>query len=110
VGCEQRPAKQTEWPGPERVTRNRRQPPTDVVERAEQSRAATEHRVATGDPGWSDKREPANTVRLLRSQLRRDQAAKRMPDEIHTLEIGRLETTAEPAREPTCGNSPAQPR
>jgi hypothetical protein len=109
VGCEQRPANQAERSSAQCVMHNRRPPPTDVVERAEQPRAATEHGVPTGDPGRSDEREPANGVRLRGSQLRRDQAAERVADEVHTVEIGRLEATAEPARELTSGKLPSQP-
>lgn len=88
---------------------DRRPPPTDVVEGAEQPRAATEDRVPTRDPRWRHKREPADAVRLRRSQLRRDQAAERMADQVHTLETGRLEATAEPARELISGKSASQP-
>ena len=109
MGCEQRPANQAERPGPQCVVHNRRPPPTDVVEGPEQPRAATEDRVPTRDPGRRDKGEPADAVRLRRSELRRDQAAERMADQVHTLEAGRLEATAEPARELTSGKSASQP-
>jgi len=109
VGCEQRPANQAERAGPQCVVHDRRPPSTDVVEGPEQPRAATEDGVPTRDPGRRDKREPADAVRLRSSQLRRDQAAERMADQVHTLETGRLEATAEPARELISGKSPPQP-
>ena len=109
MGCEQRPANQAERPGPQCVVHNRRPPPTDVVEGSEQPRTATEDRVPARDPGRRDKREPADALGLRRSQLRRDQAAERMADQVHTLEPGRLEATAEPARELISGKSPSQP-
>jgi hypothetical protein len=89
--------------------RDRRQPATDVVQRAEEPRAATEHGIPAGDPSWGDKRKPVDTVRLLRSQLGRDQPAERVADEIHTLELGCLEPTAEPTRQLGGGKSPSQP-
>jgi hypothetical protein len=110
VRCEQRPANEAGRSSTECVVHNRREPSTDVVDRAEQPCAATEYRVPTRDPGWSNEREPANPERLLRSQLGRDQAAERMADEVHALELGRLEATAEPARELPGGKSPSQPR
>jgi hypothetical protein len=76
VGCEQRPANEAERSSPEGIVRDRRQPATDVVQRAEQPRAATEHGIPAGDPSWGDKRKPVDTVRLLRSQLGRDQPAE----------------------------------
>ena len=90
--------------------RDRRQASTDVVQRAEQPGAATEHGVPAGDPGWGDKRKPVDTVRLLRSQLGRDQPAERVADEIHALELGCLEPTAEPTRQLGGGKLPPQPR
>ncbi|OAI55605.1 hypothetical protein AYO48_03305 [Gaiella sp. SCGC AG-212-M14] len=51
-----------------------------------------------------------HTVRLLRSQLGRDQPAKRMADEIHALELGRLEPTAEPTGQLICTKPRSQPR
>jgi hypothetical protein len=110
VGCEQRPANEAERSSPYRVVRDRRQPATDVVQRAEQTRAATEHVIPAGDPGWGDKRKPVHTARLLRSQLGRDQPAKRMADEIHALELGRLEPTAEPTSQVTGAKPLSQPR
>jgi len=89
--------------------RDRREPATDVVQRAEQPRAATEHVVPAGDPGWRDKRKPVHTMRLLRSQLGRDQPAERVADEIHALELGRREPTTEPTCQLGGGKSPSQP-
>ena len=109
MGCEQRPANQAERSSAHPVVRDRRQSPTDVVQRAEQPYAATEHGISAGDPSWSDKRKPAHTVRLLRGQLGRDQPAERMADEIHALELGRLEPTAEPTGQLGGGKSPSQP-
>jgi hypothetical protein len=105
VGCEQRPANEAERSSPYRIVRDRRKPATDVIQRAEQPRAATEHVVPAGDSRWGDKRKPVDTVRLLRSQLGRDQAAERVADELHALELGRLE----PSRELGGGKSPTQP-
>jgi hypothetical protein len=109
VGCEQRPSNEAERSSPHRIVRDRRQPATDVVQRAEQPRAATEHGIPAGDPSWGDKYKPVHTVRLLRSQLGRDQPAERVADEIHALELGRLEPTAEPTRQLGGGKSPSQP-
>jgi hypothetical protein len=89
--------------------RDRRQPPTDVVQRAEQPHAATEHGISAGDPGWSDKRKPVHSARLLRSQLSRDQPAERMTDEVHALELGRFEPTAEPTGQLRGGKSSSEP-
>lgn len=50
-----------------------------------------------------------HTVRLLRSQLSRDQPAERMTDEIHALELGRLEPTAEPTGQLGGRKSPSEP-
>jgi hypothetical protein len=50
-----------------------------------------------------------HTARLFRSQLCRDQPAERMADEIHALEIGRLEPTTEPTGQLGGGKSPSQP-
>jgi hypothetical protein len=109
VGCEQRPANEAERSSAHPVACNRRQSPTDIVQRAEQPHAATEHGISTGDPSWSDKRKPVHAVRLLGSKLGRDQPAERMADEIHALEIGRLEPTAEPTGQLSGGKSPSQP-
>jgi hypothetical protein len=109
VGCEQRPANEAERSSTHGVVRDRRQPPTDVVQRAEQPHAAAEHGISAGDPSWSNKRKPPDTGRLLRSQLSRDQPAERMTDQIHGLEPGRLEPTAEPSGQPGGGKSPAEP-
>ena len=109
MGCEQRPAHEAERSSPYRIVRDRREPATDVVQRAEQPRAATEHVVPAGDPSWGDKRKPVHTSGLLRSQLGRDQPAERVADEIHALELGRLEPTAEPTRQLGAGKSPTQP-
>ncbi len=109
MGCEQRPANEAERSSPYRIVRDRRKPATDVVQRAEQPRAATEHVVPAGDPSWGDKRKPVHTVRLLRSQLGRDQPAERVADEIDALELGRLEPTAEPIRQLGGRKSPTQP-
>jgi hypothetical protein len=109
VGCEQRPANEAERSSPYRIVRDRRQPATDVVQRAEQPRAATEHVIPARDSSWGDERKPVDTVRLLRSQLGRDQPAERVADEIHALELCRLEPTAEPTRELGGGKSPPQP-
>jgi hypothetical protein len=110
VGCEQRPANEAERSSPQRIVRDRRQPATDVVQRAEQTRAATEHVIPAGDPGWGDKRQSVHTARLLRSQLGRDQATERVADEIHALELGCLEPTAKPTRQLGGAKSPSQPR
>jgi hypothetical protein len=109
VGCEQRPADEAERSSPYRIVRDRRQPPADVVQRAEQPCAAAEQRISARDPSWSDKRKPVHPVRLLRSQLGRDQPAERVADEIHPLELGRLEPTAEPTGQLGGGKSPSQP-
>ena len=109
MGCEQRPANEAERSSPYRIVRDRRQSAADVVQRAEQPRAATEHVIPAGDPSWGDKRKPVHTLRLLRSQLGRDQAAERVADEIHALELGFLEPTAEPTRQLGGGKSPTQP-
>jgi hypothetical protein len=109
VGCEQRPADEAERSSAHPVACNRRESPTDVVQRAEQPYAATEHGCPTGDPSWSDKRKPVHTVRLLRSQLSCDQPAERMTDEIHVLELGRLEPTAEPTCQLGGGKSRSEP-
>ena len=90
--------------------RNRREPATNVVQRAEQPRAATEHGIPAGDPSWGDKYKPVHTVRLLRSQLGRDQPAERVADEIHALELSCLEPTAEPTGQLTGGKPTSQPR
>ena len=109
MGREQRPAHEAERSSPYRIVRDRREPATDVVQRAEQPRAATEHGIPAGDPSWGDKRKPVHTLRLLRSQLGRDQPAERVADEIHAIELGRLEPTAEPTRQLGGGKSPSQP-
>ena len=109
MGCEQRPANEAERSGPHRIVRDRRQPAADVVQRAEQPRAATEHGISAGDPSRSDKRKPVHTLRLLRSQLGRNQPAERVADEIHALELGRVEPTAEPTCQLGGGKSPSQP-
>ena len=109
MGCEQRPANEAERSSPYRIVRDGRQPATDVVQRPEQPRTATEHGIPAGDSSWRDKRKPAHTVRLLRSQLGRDQPAERVADEVHAPEPGRLEPTAEPTRELGGGKSPTQP-
>jgi len=110
VGCEQRPANEAERSSPHRVAYNRRRSPADVVQRAEQPHTATEHRVSAGDPSRSDKRKPVHTVRLLPSQLGRDQPAERVADEIHALELGCLEPTTEPTGQLTCAKPCSQPR
>jgi hypothetical protein len=109
VGCEQRPAHEAERSSQYRIVRDRREPATDVVQRAEQPRAATEHVIPAGDPSRRDKRKPVHTVRLLRSQLGRDQPAERVADEIQGLELGRLQPTAEPTRQLGGRKSPSQP-
>jgi hypothetical protein len=109
VGCEQRPANEAERSGTHRVVGDRRQPSTDVVQRAEQPHAATEHGISARDSGRSDKCKPVDTVRLLRGQLSRDQPAQRMTDEIHALELGRVEPTAEPTGQLGGGKSPSHP-
>jgi hypothetical protein len=110
VGCEQRPANEAERSSPHRVACNRRRSPADVVQRAKQPRAATEHGIPAGDPSWGDKRKPVYTVRLLRSQLGRDQPAERVADESHALELGCLEPTAEPTGQLICAKPRSQPR
>jgi hypothetical protein len=110
VGCEQRPANEAERSSPQRIVRDRRQPATDVVQRAEQPRAATEHGISAGDPSWSNEGKPVHTVRLLRSQLGRDEPAERVADEIHALELSSFEPTAEPTGQLTGGKPPSQPR
>lgn len=74
--CEQCPAHEAERPSPYRIVRDRREPATDVVQGAEQPRAATEHVIPAGDTSWRDKRKTVHTLRLLRSQLGRDQSAE----------------------------------
>jgi hypothetical protein len=110
VGCEQRPANEAERSSPHRVACNRRRSPADVVQRAEQPRTATEHRVSAGDPSRSDKCKPVHAARLLRSQLGRNEPAERMADEIHALEPRGLEPTAEPTGQLTSAKPRSQPR
>lgn len=50
-----------------------------------------------------------HAVWLLRSQLGRDQPPERVADEIHVLELGRLEPPAEPTGQLGGGKSPSQP-
>ena len=109
MGCEQSPANEAERSSPQRIVRDRRPPATDVVQRAQQPRAATEHGISAGDPSWGDKRKPVHTVRLLCSQLGRDQPAERVADEIDALELRRVEPTAEPTGQLGGGKLPSQP-
>jgi hypothetical protein len=76
MGCERRSPNETQGSSTHRVARDRRQPPSDVVQRAEQPHASTEHGISARDSSWSDKRKPVHTVGLLRRQLSRDQAAE----------------------------------
>jgi hypothetical protein len=107
MGCEHRSPNETHGSSADRVARDRRQPPLDVVQRAEQPRASTEHGVSARDSSWGDKREPVHTVGLLRRQLSRDQPAERMTDEIDAVEFGRFEPTPEPTCQLGRGKSPA---
>jgi hypothetical protein len=107
MGCEQRSANEADRSSSHRVARDRREPATDVVQRAEQPHAATEHSISAGDPSWSDKRKPVHTLRLLSSQLGGNQPAERMADEIDAFELCRLEPTAEPTGQLGGGKSPS---
>ena len=72
--------------------------------------ASAEHGIRARDSGWSDEREPANTLRLFCRQLSRNQAAERMPYEIDPLEFGSVEPTAEPTRQLVGGKPCSEPR
>ena len=110
MGCEQRATNEAGWPGQNGVVSDGRQPAANVVQRAEQSRAATEQGISGGDPSRRDEHEPVHTARVLRSQLGRDQAAERVADQIHVLELRRIEPTAEPTGQLAGGEMPPEPR
>ena len=109
MGREQRPTNEAGWSGRHRIVRDRREPAANVVQGPEQARAATEQGISGRDPSWCDKRKPVHAVRVLRSQLGRDQAAERVADEIHGVELGRIEPTAEPTGQLGGGKVPSQP-
>jgi hypothetical protein len=83
----------------DRIRDDRRQFRANPVQLLEQGQGASEQPAAAGDAGGCHERESPHAFGLGARQLRRDQAAKRVADEVDRSELDRVEETAEPGSE-----------
>jgi hypothetical protein len=98
----------SERPGAQRVAHDNRHRPPYVGKLVQQRERAADEVPSARDSGRSHEHEATHSRRRFRGELRRDDAAERMADEVHALETYRVEEARNPPAQVGPGHVPCK--